>query len=370
MVDAVVYDMHPQNLDLEALRAKFDALPDYPQKDFDFRLTAVIGEYMNGRGVAFPGMGILAEQLHCFKMDVKRGVDRILPLDVFTVRKVKSEGARWEHNVYIFAKRFLRKTVDKLARHFDAAKWKVWVEEKMSARQRGKLIRRYCEQIDRDLENAGVTQGHWVAMRYMVKHVHETPEEYETILAEAIQKYRDYAGPNFLKIEDRPVLKPALPVPAPVQEKPAEPVGDVSEQDKAKMFRVFDKHPELLNNPVEAARLAGVVLPDMEPVQEQSASAPAHEPALQADKPTVWEDGSVWPTGPLTKPTTAPMPVKQQTDLNTLPANTTSVVGSTNTQPVQLDMTNAPKFINGEVSALWETQQLLHEINPTMYPAY
>ena len=83
--------------------------------------------------------------------------------------------------------------------------------------------------------------------------------------------------------------------------------------------------------------------------------------------------------------------MKLETNLNTLPANTESVsaagsntesvsaagsntesvsaVGS-NTQPIQLDTANAPKFINGEVSSLWTSQQLLHKMNPDMYPAY
>lgn len=360
-MSTVVYDPHSMHMNLEELGKAFDALPDYPQKDFDFQLMALIGEYMNGRGVAFPGMRTLAARLHCFKMDVKRGVDRLLKFGFLAVRKVKSKGARWEHNVYIFAKRFLRKTVDKLAHHFDAQKWKTWVEEKLSDRQRRKLVRRYCEQTDTDLENAGVYTGHWMAMRYVKTHVGETPAEYEAILAEAIAKYRDYEGPNYREIADRPV-KSVEPVPAPVMEKPMKPgmepanglamkavepaMGSnvseepwleaddtvewecVSEEDTAKMFRVFDAHPELVNNPEEAAEMAGVVFPDM---KTEEAAAPVEE--------------------------AAPEIMKRETSLETMSANTAN-------------MQNVPRFINGEVSSLWTSQQLLHKMNPDTYPAY
>lgn len=349
MADVIVYDSHAMNMDLGLLREEFDALPDYPQKDFDFQLTLLIAEYANSKGVCWPGMGILATRLHCFKMDVKRGVDRVLKFSVFAIKKAKAKGAKWEHNVYIFAKRFLRKTVDKLASHFDAQKWKDWVEEKMSERQRKKLIRRYCEQTDTDLENAGVYQGHWMAMRYVKKHVGETPEEYDAILAEAIAKYRDYDGPNFREIADRPAKPVAQPVSTPV----STPVEDVSEEDMARMFRMFDEHPELVDDPEQAARLAGVVLPDMK--------QPAKPEPVD---PEPWLEDYDKPVEPVS-------PVKRETNLEALPANTesASAVGS-NTQPIQLDTANAPKFINGEVSSLWTSQQLLHKMNPDMYPAY
>lgn len=354
MADAIVCDPHAMNMDLGLLREEFDALPDYPQKEFDFQLMVLIAEFANGKGVCWPGMGTLAARSHCFKMDVKRGVDRLLKFEFFTVKKVKNKGAKWEHNVYMFAKRFLRKTVDKLASHFDTAKWKTWVEEKMSERQRKKLVNRLCEQVDLDLEHAGVRDGMWMAMRYAKKHVGETPEEYDQILQEAIEKYRDYEGPDYREIADRPVKRvpvtePAAPVmsaPAPIQE----PAGE---------------------------RVVTVEAVEPEPVDP--------EPWLQDwDKPIEWEDGSQW--------TIAQPTVKQETNLEALPANTTSAsaasgvnnasntvssantatmpANTANTQPIQLDTANAPKFINGEVSSLWTSQQLLHKMNPDMYPAY
>lgn len=368
MTDMVVYDPHSMHMNLEELGKAFDALPDYPQKDFDFQLMIAIGEYMNGRGVAFPGMGTLAERLHCFKMDVKRGVDRVYNFGFLAVKKVKKEGARWAHNVYTVAKRFLRKTVDKLAQHFDAQKWKTWVEKKLSARQRKKLVNRYYEQADLDLENAGLRGGWWMAMRYVKKHVKETPAEYEAILAEAIEMYRDYEGPNYREIADRPVklvqpapVKPveepvvtveavrvaAKPEPdAPVDSEPwledwgstssfpeaGEPAEweDVSEEDMDRMFRVFDAHPELVDDPGKAAEMAGVVFPDMKTEEA------------------------------------APEIMKRETSLEALPANTANMQRG----PVELDMANAPRFINEEVSSLWTSQQLLHKLNPDTYPAY
>lgn len=385
MADVIVYDPHAMNMDVEGMRAVFDALPDYPQKDFDFQLTVLIAEYANSKGVCWPGMGTLAGRLHCFKMDVKRGVDRILEFGFFAVKKVKSKGAKWEHNVYVFAKRFLRKTVDKLAAHFDTAKWKTWVEEKLSERQRKKLVNRYCEQADLDLEKVCASEGWWMARRYVAKHVVETPEEYDQILAEAIAKYRDYDGPLYREIAGRPV-KPVQPVPAPVQEKPAEPApvmekpiaeavpvepepvdpepwlqdwskpvewDYVSEKDMDKMFRVFDTHPELVDDPVKAAEMAGVVLPEMKTVSTPEEALPANTPVEEI-------------TTPIQEPTATPEVMKRETGLEALPANT----ASTQSGPVQTDMANAPKFINGEVDARWGTQQLLHQLNPTMYPAY
>lgn len=146
-----------------------------------------------------------------------------------------------------------------------------------------------------------------------------------------------------------------MSAPAPIQEQPVEdgepfPEADtpvewdyVSEKDMDKMFRMFDAHPELVDDPEKAAIMAGVVLPDMK--------------------------------------TSAPMPVKRETSLESLPANTESVsaVGS-NTQPTMPapsqtniptnTQDNVPKFINGEPSALWRSQQLLHRVNPAMYPAW
>lgn len=132
----------------------------------------------------------------------------------------------------------------------------------------------------------------------------------------------------------------------------------------SKIAEVVQAHPEkeeeFLSHPEKAAQLAGfgVKSADLvpEPVQKQSASAPVSSASavLQADTPIVWENGSDSYDAPV---------VKQETNLNTLPANTTPANTQTN-------MADCPKFINGEVSALWETQQLLHEINPTMYPAY
>ena len=385
MADAIVYDPHTMNMSVDELGKAFAPL-DYPQKDFDFQLMIAIGGYANGKGVAFPGMGTLAARLHCFKMDVKRGVDRLVKLGFLAVKKVKSKGAKWEHNVYTLAKRFLRKTVDKLAQHFDAEKWKHWVEEKCSARQRRKLVARYCEQCETDLTDAGV-RGWWMAMRYVKTHVGETPAEYEAILQEAIQKYRDYDGPNYREIADRPV-KPVQPAPVKPVEEPVvtvetvrvaakplypEPVDpepwledydkpieweDVSEEDMAKMFRVFDEHPELVDDPEKAAVMAGVVFSDMkQPVQKPAESEPVD--------PESWLEDTV----------------ERETNLESLPANTESVsaVGS-NTQPTMPapsqtnipanTQENVPKFINGEPSSLWRSQQLLHQINPTMYPAW
>lgn len=354
MADVIVYDPHAMNMDLGLLREEFDALPDYPQKDFDFQLMVLIAEYANGKGVCWPGMGTLAARLHCFKMDVKRGVDRLLKFGFFTVKKVKSKGAKWEHNVYVFAKRFLRKTVDKLAAHFDTAKWKTWVEEKLSERARKKLVNRYCEQADLDLEKVCASEGWWMARRYVAKHVGETPEEYDQILQEAIARYRDYDGPLYREIADRPVKR------VPVMEKPA---GEriVTSASAAS----------------ERKRNASIVsAAEPEPVDP--------EPWLQDwDKPIEWEDGSQWSIAQ-PKQDNAPVqePVEQETSLETLPANTESASAvssanttpantlSANTQPIQLDTVNAPKFINGEVSSLWTSQQLLHKMNPDMYPAY
>ena len=152
----------------------------------------------------------------------------------------------------------------------------------------------------------------------------------------------------------------------------------------SKIAAVVQTHPgkeeEFLANPQKAAQLAGFTVDSVKPsdlVPEPVVPVPETvnpEPVgdwtspHQANTPIEWENA--------TDPLDAPSGVKQETNLETLPANTVSAVGSantTNTQPmqnVQTNMADAPKFINGEVDSRWETQQLLHEINPTMYPAY
>ena len=141
----------------------------------------------------------------------------------------------------------------------------------------------------------------------------------------------------------------------------------------SKIAAVVQAHPEMekefLSHPEKAAAMASdkpamdvpasvSELTDSEPVEDWVPS--------QADTPIVWENGSQHVENT----------VKQETNLETLPANTVSAVGSantTNTQPrqnVQTNMADAPKFINGEVDSRWETQQLLHEMNPAVYPAY
>ena len=132
-------------------------------------------------------------------------------------------------------------------------------------------------------------------------------------------------------------------------------VVDTVSDMASKIAAVVQAHPkkeeEFLSHPEKAAAMASdkpamdvpasvSELTDSEPVEDWVPS--------QADTPIVWENGSqhVQET------------VKQETSLETLPAN------------IETNMANAPKFINGEVDSRWETQQLLHEMNPAVYRAY
>ena len=314
-------------------------LPNTPTRELDAAVFSAIAEHANSKGRAFPSIRTIARKIGRSRMDVWRSVQRLIKLGWLTKEKVK--GARFEHCVYMIASRFLRKTVNMQAKHFDAAKWERWINY---AKTMGDYMRKYtvgvvkkgCDiaqnaakpvfrftiaRLLRDLADKGFYGDRLEkAENFVLSHSHDTCEEYEKTLGEAVEMAKH------------------------------QPVWDT------------------VSKPTSSAPA------DLEPVSEPVSSASA-DSVLQSGTPIEWEDGSTWLTDPLTKDTQA-MPVKQETNLNTLPANTTSAVDSANTANtvdsanVQTNMTNAPKFINGEVDSRWETQQLLHELNPTMYPAY
>lgn len=322
----------PLHIDAEKLR---EAVEKYYEDPIGVKVASAIATFADSKGLAFPSVSRLSEMTGCTWQEVSKAVGRLQALGILTVQRRRFKNSQHSHNEYRFVKKFVRKVADLRSSHFlgNVQKWKAKAQDVATAvvahavKTVGGKVKQAASGVF-DVSSANAAE----------------PASVEPVQEKPVQ----------------PVPAPAEPVmsaPAPIQEQPVEdgepfPEADtpvewdyVSEKDMDKMFRVFDAHPELVDDPEKAAVMAGVSFPDMkvsEPVEETT--APIQEPVQT---------------------------VKQQTSLEALPANTESVsaVGS-NTQPIQLDTANAPKFINGEVSSLWTSQQLLHKMNPDMYPAY
>ena len=321
----------PLHIDAEKLR---EAVEKYYEDPIGVKVASAIATFADSKGLAFPSVKRLSDMTGFTWQEVSKAVGRLQALGILTIQRRRFTNSQHAHNEYRFVKKFVRKVADLRSSHFlgNVQKWKAKAQDVATA------------VVDHAVKTVSSAVG-------MGEKPASAPASAEPVEEKPVQ----------------PVPAPVMSAPAPIQEQPVEdgepfPEADtpvewdyVSEKDMDRMFRVFDEHPELVDDPVKAAEMAGVSFPDMkvsEPVEETTA-----------------------PIQPV-------QTMKLETNLNTLPANTESVsaagsntesvsaVGSANTQPIQLDTANAPKFINGEVSSLWTSQQLLHKMNPDMYPAY
>lgn len=316
----------PLHIDAEKLR---EAVEKYYEDPIGVKVASAIATFADSKGLAFPSVKRLSDMTGFTWQEASKAVGRLQALGILTIQRRRFKNSQHSHNEYRFVKKFVRKVADLRSSHFlgNVQKWKAKAQDVATA-----------------------------VVDHAVKTVGGKVKQVASVMsASAASGVKDASSAN--------AAEPASVEPVqekPVMEQPVEDWGStsafpeaddpvewdyVSEKDMDKMFQVFDAHPELVDDPEKAAEMAGVSFPDMkvsEPVEETT--APIQEPVQT---------------------------VKQQTSLEALPANTESVsaVGS-NTQPIQLDTANAPKFINGEVSSLWTSQQLLHKMNPDMYPAY
>lgn len=345
----------PLHIDAEKLR---EAVEKYYEDPIGVKVALSIATFADSKGLAFPSVSRLSEMTGFTWQEVSKAAGRLQALGILTIQRRRFKNSQHSHNEYRFVKKFVRKVADLRSSHFlgNVLKWKAKAQDVATA----------------VVDHAVKTVGGKVKQMASAVSASAASGVKDASSASAASE-RDAS--NAAKPAVEPVQeKPAQPVATPVEEKPAQPVEDeeswpeaddpvewdyVSEKDMDRMFRVFDEHPELVDDPVKAAEMAGVVFPDMKPAKP--VSTPVEE---------------------TTTPIQPVQTMKLETNLNTLPANTESASAvssanttpantlSANTQPIQLDTANAPKFINGEVSSLWTSQQLLHKMNPDMYPAY
>lgn len=293
-------DDNPLHIDAGKL---IEAVEKYYADPIGVKVALAIATFADGKGLAFPSVSRLSDMTGYTWTEVSKAVGRLQALGILTIQRRRFKNSRHSHNEYRFVKKFVRKVADIRSSHFlgNVQKWKAKAADVAAA------------VVDHAVKAVGVATG-----------MTEKPSA---------------PAPVMGKPADAPVEDWGSASSFPEANDPVE-WDYVSEKDMDRMFRVFDAHPELLNKPEDAARLARVVF----------ASASAAKPVSKPVEET---------------------PVKQKTSLETLPANTASVsAASSNTQPIQLDTANAPKFINGEVSAPWKSQQVLHRMNPDMYPTY
>ena len=347
----------PLHIDAEKLR---EAVEKYYEDPIGVKVALAIATFADSKGLAFPSVKRLSDMTGFTWQEVSKAVGRLQALGILTIQRRRFKNSQHCHNEYRFVKKFVRKIADIRSSHFlgNVLKWKAKAQDVATAvvAHAVKTVGGKVKQVASAM-SASAASGVKDASSASAASEHErnASNAAEPASAEPVQEK-----------PVQPVPAPAEPVmsaPAPIQEQPVEdgepfPEADtpvewdyVSEKDMDKMFQVFDAHPELVDDPEKAAEMAGVVF----------SSASAAEPVRGE-------------TAPVQEPVEPVSPVKRETNLETLPANTESVsaVGSTVQAniPANIQAENAPKFINGEVDARWRSQMMLHQVNPTMYPAW
>lgn len=240
---AATIDMHPMWVNLEPA---YPFLEGYSQAELDRKVLQVIACYANSQGIAYPLQATIADILGVIKMDVNRSVHRLVDKGLIKIlcKKKKYQDIHGR-NIYQLVKALLRTEPDTRSSHFDAEKWKPFaarlkkfvsdavdgvkqvavkaaksmaekprkrskkqwkqwrnksyadltVEEKQALAEeqarRNRLHLLYQNASD-DLAKARVVEGHWLACRYMEKRLRENPEQYDQILQDAIEKFKDY----------------------------------------------------------------------------------------------------------------------------------------------------------------------------------
>lgn len=248
-------DEHPMFINIEEA---FTVLTGYPEAELDRKVFTCIASCANSQGVAWPTQQWVATTVNELKMSVCRSTKRLKDKNLFAIGKEKKGNDRNPRNVYTFNPGLLRKNPDTRSSHFDAGKWgrvaaqlKKFVSDavddmkqvvtgfaqtmsanaKTSAkkrktrahrawnqrdyrqnswkqsyeepalspeeRQRQDWINRLIQQGKDVLEKAHMTSdGEWEARRYIRKCLTKTPEKYDSILQDAIEKFKDFQNLN------------------------------------------------------------------------------------------------------------------------------------------------------------------------------
>lgn len=90
----------------------------YPGSRTDRKVFAEIAQYVNGRGIAWPGMRTIAKKVGIDVADVGRSVHRLETLGFFRTFKARKEEGKFRQTIYIIPRRYLRSTPDKKSSHY------------------------------------------------------------------------------------------------------------------------------------------------------------------------------------------------------------------------------------------------------------
>lgn len=245
---AATIDMHPMWVNLEPA---YQVLEDYPEAELDLKVLALIAADANSKGVSFPTIKTMAEKLGETAKRVWYSVQRLIAKGLIKIlRKEKKYQDIHPRNIYQVVKALLRKEPDTRSSHFDAEKWRViaarlkkfvsdavdgvkQVAVKAAKSMAGKPRKRskkqwnnsyqnnsyrsygyrepaltpeeiehkhrigqLIQQAEDDLSKTGMGDGYYPALRYIADRVKKTPDEYDSILQEAIARFKDYVEPD------------------------------------------------------------------------------------------------------------------------------------------------------------------------------
>ena len=112
---------HPMFVNLPLALTAFS---DYPGNSTDRSVFAVIAQYANRRGVAWPTLRTVAAAIGKTAVEVCRSVHRLAEKGFLKISQALKKNDRHPRNVYKIARRFLRRQPDVMSSHYIAAKWK------------------------------------------------------------------------------------------------------------------------------------------------------------------------------------------------------------------------------------------------------
>ena len=100
------------------------AFSDYPGNSTDRSVFAVIAQYANRRGVAWPTIRHIAAAVGKTAAEVCRSVHRLAEKGFLKISQALKKNDRHPRNIYKIARRFLRRQPDTMSSHYIAEKWK------------------------------------------------------------------------------------------------------------------------------------------------------------------------------------------------------------------------------------------------------
>lgn len=117
------FDEYPLHVNVQAIR---ETVAKYGEDEAVATVAIAIAGYANSKGVAFPSLDLIGGEIGFTIQEVSSYAHRGAAIGMFAICKAKAKGAKYAHNVYRFAKNFIRKTADIRSSHFIAnvKKWR------------------------------------------------------------------------------------------------------------------------------------------------------------------------------------------------------------------------------------------------------